>query len=108
MVGRIQFERRERRKVDGFPGNVFQNMPEEWLLLISKEVDMFLEKLEMVPAHHKSRRYTSDPSRIQELRDMEMPQTAGELSQFLHCCRWMSLAIPNFGGTWFRRCQDGP
>ena len=25
-----------------------------------------------------------------------MPQTARELSQFVHCCRWMSLAIPNF------------
>ena len=27
---------------------------------------------------------------------MELPQTAGELSQFVHYCRWMSLAIPNF------------
>ena len=27
---------------------------------------------------------------------MEMPQTAGELSQNVHCCRWISRAIPNF------------
>ena len=27
---------------------------------------------------------------------METPQTAGELSQFVNCCRWISLAIPNF------------
>ena len=37
-----------------------------------------------------------NPSRIEGLRDMQMPQTADELSQFVHCCRWMSLSIPDF------------
>ena len=27
---------------------------------------------------------------------MGQPKTAGELSQFVHCCRWLSLAIPDF------------
>ena len=37
-----------------------------------------------------------DPSRIEGLRDMQMPQTVDELSQFVHCCRWMPLSIPDF------------
>lgn len=40
--------------------------------------------------------YTLDPSRIEGLREMREPITAEELCQFVHCCRWMSQAIPEF------------
>ena len=40
--------------------------------------------------------YHMDPSRLEDLRDMDMPRTAVELSEFIYCCRWMSVAIPDF------------
>ena len=37
-----------------------------------------------------------DPSNMSGLRDMNILKTANELCEFVHCCRWMSLVIPNF------------
>ena len=37
-----------------------------------------------------------DPSRIDCLKDLTMPETAGELCQYVHCCRWMATAISAF------------
>ena len=37
-----------------------------------------------------------DPDRLSGLQEMSTPKTAAELSQFINCCRWMSIAIPNF------------
>lgn len=37
-----------------------------------------------------------DPTRVLALRDLDTPRTAGELSQFVHCLRWMSNSIPQF------------
>ena len=37
-----------------------------------------------------------DPARAEALKEMKLPQTAAELSDFVYCCRWMSIAIPNF------------
>ena len=40
--------------------------------------------------------YTMDPTNFKALRNMSEPKTADELCQFVHCCRWMSVVIPNF------------
>ena len=40
--------------------------------------------------------YTMDPAKIEGLRNMTKPDTAAELAQFLYCCRWLSLTIPEF------------
>ena len=37
-----------------------------------------------------------DPTRVSALRDLDTPRTAGELSQFIHCLRWVSNSIPQF------------
>ena len=39
-----------------------------------------------------------DPARLEGLKDVSMPDTAEELAQFIYCCRWMSIAIPDFTG----------
>ena len=43
--------------------------------------------------------YQLDPSRLTGLCNMHEPQTANELCEFVHCCRWMSLSIPDFSRT---------
>lgn len=40
--------------------------------------------------------YTMDPSRMESIKSIDLPQTAEELAQFLFCCRWMANATPNF------------
>eukprot|EP00171_Calliarthron_tuberculosum_P023749 IDg23749t1 len=37
-----------------------------------------------------------DPTRLEGLKDVSPPVTAAELCEFIHCCRWMSIAIPDF------------
>lgn len=37
-----------------------------------------------------------DPSKAEALRVMELPRSADELCQFVNCCRWVQLTIPNF------------
>ena len=69
------------------------------LFLSAKKCIFFATSLKWCGRIINSDGYTMDPSRIEGLQDMQMPQTADELSQFMHCCRWMSLSIPEF----FRR-----
>lgn len=40
--------------------------------------------------------YTLDPSRLSGLKEMSLPTTAAEMGEFIYCCRWMSLSIPEF------------
>ena len=40
--------------------------------------------------------YSYDPRNVKGLKSMTAPSTAAKLSQFIHCCRWMSTAIPDF------------
>ena len=40
--------------------------------------------------------YTMNPSKTAALREMHRPFNAGELCEFVHCMRWMSLSIPQF------------
>jgi len=37
-----------------------------------------------------------DPSRLSGLKHISLPQTAGELCEYVHCLRWMSRSIPDF------------
>ncbi len=37
-----------------------------------------------------------DPSRVSALKHTSTPEKAAELCEFIHCCRWMSNAIPAF------------
>lgn len=37
-----------------------------------------------------------DSTNIEGLRNMELPHTAAELVQFVYCCRWMAISIPEF------------
>ncbi len=41
-------------------------------------------------------RYTMDPSRLEGLKNMQVPRTADGLAQFIYCCRWMPIVIPYF------------
>lgn len=41
--------------------------------------------------------YKLDRQNSQAIQNMEFPNTADELSQFVHACRWMSSCIPSFG-----------
>ena len=66
------------------------------LYLSAKKCVFFSKSLKWCGRIIKPDSYTLDPSRIQGLRDMDTPKTADELLQFVHCCRWMSLAIPDF------------
>ena len=74
----------------------FQICGKYGLFLSAKKCVFFAKSLKWCGRIIKPEIYTLDPSRIQGLRDMELPTSAGEVSQFFHCCRWMSLAIPNF------------
>lgn len=40
--------------------------------------------------------YQMNPTHLSGLKDMPVPTTAGEVSQFIYCCRWMSNPIPDF------------
>ena len=40
--------------------------------------------------------YVVDSSRIVCLKHLTMPETAGEMCQYVHCCRWMASASPAF------------
>lgn len=40
--------------------------------------------------------YQLDPSRLAGLSNMHEPSTAAELGEFIYCCRWMAIAIPDF------------
>lgn len=37
-----------------------------------------------------------DLARLSGLQDASLPETAGELCQYVHCLQWMSLAIPDY------------
>ena len=37
-----------------------------------------------------------DPRNLSGIREMTYPETAGELSQYVHCLQWMSHSIPDF------------
>lgn len=39
---------------------------------------------------------TFDPRNLSGIQQVVMPETAGELSQFIYCLQWMSYSIPDF------------
>jgi len=66
------------------------------LWLSARMTKLFCKELRRCGRIVSSEGYRLDPTRLSGLQEMEMPKTAEELAQFIYCCRWMSLAIPNF------------
>jgi len=75
---------------------LFRICQEKRLWLSARKCKLFKKMLRWCGRIITEDGYSMDPSNLSGLQDMSMPKTAGELSQFIYCCRWMSLAIPNF------------
>ena len=69
---------------------------ERELFLSAKKCLFFESELKWCGRTISGKGYRPDPARLEGLKDAHCPETGEELCQFIHCCRWMSLAIPNF------------
>lgn len=69
---------------------------EKRLWLSARKSKLFRKELRWCGRIVSGDGYKLDPTRLSGLQEMHIPRTAEELSQFIYCCRWMSLAIPNF------------
>ena len=69
---------------------------EKGLYLSAKKCNLYTKELKWCGRIFSENGYRMDPSRISGLKDMEVPQNAGELCEFVHCCRWMYMALPLF------------
>lgn len=68
---------------------------EKGLHLSARKRQLFRKELKWCGRIISKDGYRMDPARLSGLQDMQLPKTALELSQFVYCCRWMSMAIPN-------------
>ena len=66
------------------------------LWLSAMKCKLFKKKLRWCGRIISGEGYTMDPTNLSGLQDMHMPKTAAGLSQFIYCCRWMSMSIRNF------------
>jgi len=66
------------------------------LYLSAKKCRLFLLQLKWCGRIYNEKGYKMDPSRLSGLKDMHVPETAAELGEFIYCCRWMSIALPEF------------
>lgn len=71
------------------------------LTLSAKKCSFYSKSIKWCGRIIDSSGYQLDPKNVEALRTMEMPVSADELCQFVHCCRWMSAAIPDFQ----KRCE---
>ena len=69
---------------------------EKRLFLSAKKCEFFSSQIKWCGRIFSAKGYTMDPTNSESLRNMSEPKTADELCQFVHCCRWMSVVIPNF------------
>ena len=74
----------------------FQICQKYGIYLSAKKCVFFWKSLRWCGRNVQACGYPLDPIRIQGLREMHLPKTAEEILQFVHCCRWMPLAIPDF------------
>ena len=74
----------------------FQICGKRRLCLSALKCVFFCKELKWCGRIVTAKGYKMDPARLDALRQMDNPKTASELAQFVHCCRWMSSAIPNF------------
>lgn len=66
------------------------------LFLHARKCRLFTKTLKWCGRVVTGKGYRLDPARLAGLQNMSMPTTAEELSEFAYCCRWMSVAIPQF------------
>ena len=69
------------------------------LLLSAKKSVLFARELRWCGRIIDARGYKMDPSNVEGLHNMDLPRNAAELAQFVYCCRWMAISIPNFSVT---------
>lgn len=66
------------------------------LYLSAKKCHFFAKEIKWCGRIINSKGYKLDPRNAEGLKNMHTPETADELCQFIHCCRWMASAIPDF------------
>lgn len=66
------------------------------LILSAKKCVFFKKEIKWCGRIIDGDGYRLDPRNIEALKNIHAPQTAGELCEYIHCCRWMSTAIPDF------------
>lgn len=66
------------------------------LFLSAKKCCFFAETIKWCGREIDAQGYRLDPTRSEALRKMHLPTKAGELCEFIHCLRWMSISIPSF------------
>ena len=69
---------------------------EKNLFLSAKKCQLFKKEVTWCGRKISGDGYEMDPYNSEWLKDLSMPKTGGELFQYIHCCRWMSTAIPAF------------
>lgn len=66
------------------------------LRLSARKCKLFCKELRWCGCIISGDGHKLDPTRLSGLQTMGLPKTAEELAQLIHCCRWMSLSIPDF------------
>ena len=66
------------------------------LYLSAKKCEFFVREVKWCGRVVSKDGYRLDPLRLSALQEWDVPKTAGELCEFIHCCRWMSINIPAF------------
>ena len=74
----------------------FSICTEKRLLISARKSVLFATELKWCGRIINAEGYTIDLVKIDSLRNMTMPETAAELAQFVYCCLWMALTIPEF------------
>ena len=74
----------------------FEICKEKNLFLSAKKCEFFAKNIRWCGRIISKDGYCMDPRNAEALRDLQLPTTADELCEFVHCCRWMSVGIPDF------------
>ena len=74
----------------------FQTCEAHGLYLSAKKCEFFESEVKWCGRIISEKGVRLDPLRLSALQQWDEPKTAGELSEFVHCCRWMATSIPAF------------
>ena len=66
------------------------------LFISTKKNHFFTKEVTWCGRKVSAEGYTMDPSRMDWLRELATREMAGDLCQYVHCCRWMKISIPAF------------
>ena len=73
----------------------FEICGEKRLYLSARKCRLFCKELKWCGRIITGEGYRLDPVKLSGLQDLHTPRSADELSQFVHCSRWMASAIPD-------------